>query len=113
MPDPKRLAYPEPPWPYPEGLSIVCPYAPPSREEPMADSEMLLLAANLNFPQLLSGPLLVARSGKTSDLRSNNWTKTTPVVSGLAAWDAVCDCVPGRRHEALQHHACLGPLIGA
>ncbi|MGC1421460.1 MAG: hypothetical protein WA815_03875 [Terracidiphilus sp.] len=49
------------------------------------------MAANLNFPQLLSGPLFVARSGKTNDFRSSSLTKPTPLANGLVACDAVCD----------------------
>jgi hypothetical protein len=46
----------------------------------------------LNLPQLVSGPLSVARSGKTSDFRCSSWTKSTPLFSGVVVCDAGWDC---------------------
>src|SRR5215471_4383978 len=49
----------------------------------MVETAMLLLAASLNLSQGLSVFLVVARSGKTSDLRSSTWTSATPLWIGL------------------------------
>src|SRR5580658_2633639 len=60
--------------------------------EPNVESETLLFAASLNFCQVLNGPVFVARSGKTTDLRCSSWKKARLLCSGLVACGVVCDC---------------------